>query len=126
MSARSPRRVVVAIALLALAGAGIAIVRGRAAHAPAVSAVEGPPSRTVSRAAAGVRGPARDPRPVPWETGLVAGGFDAHTEDYDDGIEPNNTNKSGTFLITISQLPAVASGVSTISKDIGLFGNECI
>jgi hypothetical protein len=63
MSARSPRRVVVAIALLALAGAGIAIVRGRAAHAPAVSAVEGPPSRTVSRAAAGVQGPARDLEP---------------------------------------------------------------
>ena len=70
--------------------------------------------------------PPPDPRPVPWESGLAAGGVDPHDEEYDDGIEPDNSDKSGTFAITISQLPVVASGVSTISKDIGLFGSECI
>lgn len=66
------------------------------------------------------------PRPVPWEGGLAAGGVDDHEEEYDDGIEPNNSNKSGTFAITIELLPTVASGINAIGKDIGFFGSECI
>lgn len=66
------------------------------------------------------------PRAVPWVTGLASAASDPHNEEYDDGIQPNNMNQSGTFAVTISPLPETASGVSTLGKDIGFFGSECI
>ena len=53
----------IAIALLALAGLGIAIVRGRPPQSPVASAGDAKPSQRVSRAAVGAQGPARDLEP---------------------------------------------------------------
>jgi hypothetical protein len=65
------------------------------------------------------------PRPVPWSTGLAPGANDNKSEEYGDGINPNNTSQSTSVVVEVALLPLATSGVTAINKDIGRFGNTC-
>lgn len=64
-------------------------------------------------------------RPVAWTEGLAPGGIDPKSEDYGNGVNPNNTSLMTTVTIEVAMLPTGTAGITALGKDIGRFGSDC-